>query len=89
MVVEELETLLKETGENHHQAFIETDGNDPEWPIWYANYLYTRLNKLLNAELTKSETIHLLLSIEKQRTSEGSDANWPEYYAKQMLRIYD
>lgn len=89
MVVEELATLLKETGENHHQAFIETDGNDPEWPIWYANYLYTRLNKLLNAELTKSETIHLLLSIDKQRTSEASDANWPEYYAKQMLRIYD
>jgi hypothetical protein len=31
---------LREVGEAHHQAYyFEADGNDPGWPLWYANYL--------------------------------------------------
>lgn len=28
---DELAALLRQTGMNHHQAFIETNGADPEW----------------------------------------------------------
>ena len=35
----QLEGLFREVGEAHHQAYIETDGADPEWPLWYAEYL--------------------------------------------------
>ena len=35
----QLKGLLREVGEAHHQAYIETDGADPEWPLWYADYL--------------------------------------------------
>jgi hypothetical protein len=28
----QLEDLFHEVGEAHHQAYIETDGADPEWP---------------------------------------------------------
>ena len=38
-LAQQLEELLRETGEAHHQAYIETDGADPEWPLWYADYL--------------------------------------------------
>ena len=31
--------LLRETGRAHHEAFAATDGADPDWPIWYADYL--------------------------------------------------
>ena len=31
--------LFQKTGSDHHQAFIETDGEDPEWPLWYAECL--------------------------------------------------
>ena len=34
----QLENLFHEVGEAHHQAYIETDGADPEWPLWYADY---------------------------------------------------
>ena len=30
--------LLRETGHAHHEAFAATDGADPDWPIWYAEY---------------------------------------------------
>jgi hypothetical protein len=35
----QLEKLLRETGRAHHQAFIETNGVDPEWPLRYADNL--------------------------------------------------
>ena len=34
-----LENLFRETGQAHHQAFLSTNGADPDWPIWYAGYL--------------------------------------------------
>src|SRR3954471_10797358 len=39
----QLEGLFHEVGEAHHQAYIETDGADPEWPLWYADYLRDKL----------------------------------------------
>ena len=55
-----LEELLREVREAHHQAYIETDGADPEWPLWYAEHLRERLGALLNASFTKSEFVYLL-----------------------------
>lgn len=86
--IEEVAKLLMETGENHHKAFMETEGVDPEWPIWYADYLHGKLGKLLNAELTKSEIIYLLLMLEKQRAAEAPGVNWPRYYAKILIDRY-
>ena len=35
--------LLEETGKAHHEAFASTGGDDPEWPLWYANHARDRL----------------------------------------------
>ena len=32
-----LEELLAETGPAHHQAFIATNGEDPNWAEWYTS----------------------------------------------------
>jgi len=58
-----LEGLFREVREAHHQAYIETDGSDPEWPLWYAEHLRERLGGLLNASLTKSELVYLLILV--------------------------
>lgn len=85
---QKLAMLFQETGGAHHKAFHETDGADPEWPLWYADYLQDKLGKLLNADLTKSEIVYLLLSLEKQRTEKAPEAKWPSYYAKVLLKHY-
>jgi hypothetical protein len=36
---ERLTELFIQTGQAHHQAFVDTNGSDPDWPIWYASYL--------------------------------------------------
>jgi hypothetical protein len=59
----QLEWLFHEVGEAHHQAYIETDGADPEWPLWYADYLQERLGGLLEASFTKSELVYMLVLV--------------------------
>ena len=59
-LIRQLEALFHEVGEAHHQAYIETDGADPEWSLWYADFLRERLGGLLDANFTKSELVHLL-----------------------------
>ncbi len=86
--IEEVANLFMETGKNHHQAFIETDGVDPEWPIWYADHLHPKLGKLINAQLTKSEIIYLILTLENQRAMDAPGAEWPRYYAKILFNRY-
>ena len=63
-----LEGLFREAREAHHQAYIETDGADPEWPLWYAEHLRERLGALLNASFTKSELVYLLILVANEPT---------------------
>ena len=66
-LTEELTNLLNETAEAHHKAFAATDGEDPEWPIWYADYLLDSMRIMLNSKFTKSELIYILVSADKEK----------------------
>ena len=72
----QLEDLFHEVGEAHHQAYIETDGADPEWPLWYADYLRERLGDLLDASFTKSELVHMLVLVANEQPLRAPGANW-------------
>lgn len=48
-----LAKLFQEAGKAHHEAFATTDGVDPEWPIWYADYLV----EPLRSRLTESHRV--------------------------------
>ncbi|MFQ5947652.1 MAG: hypothetical protein ACE5KX_02165 [Acidimicrobiia bacterium] len=80
-----LADLLRETGEAHHEAFIESDGVDPEWPLWYADHLHDRLPDLIGTGLTKSKLVWLLVEADRQRTADAPESDWPSYYADFFL----
>lgn len=87
-VIEELVDLFQEAGEAHHQAFIETDGVDPDWPLWYADYLHEKLNEKLEASMTKSELVYLLVLMDKEQRMDAPGANWRRYYASYLTEQY-
>ena len=60
-----IDSLVK-TAEAHHKAFSVTEGEDPDWPIWYADHLLDNMRKLLKANFTKSELIYLLVKVDKE-----------------------
>jgi len=81
----QLADLFRQTVRAHHQAYIETDGADPEWPLWYADYLHEKLANLLNKSITKSELVYLLVLVDKEYRSKAPETKWPEYYADFFL----
>lgn len=78
--MEQLAALFRETAEAHQAAFAACDGEDPEWPLWYAAHLQARLNALLGNDLTKSEIVWGLVSAENERQEEEDD-DWSMFYA--------
>ena len=84
----QLEELFRETGEAHHQAYIETDGADPEWPLWYADYLRVRIGSLLEANFTQSELVYLLIWVANEQPLRAPAANRARYYARFFMERY-
>lgn len=88
-IVQQLADLFREAGSAHHRAFIATNGDDPEWPLWYAEFLQPRVNDLLSTRWTKSEVVYLLLRAEKERSAASSSPSWPEFYAGSFAKEFD
>lgn len=82
--IQQLSDLFRGAGQAHHRAFIHTAGDDPEWPLWYADYLHSRLGAYLAKPLTKSELVYWLIKTEKERAV----ADWPTHYALELLGEY-
>jgi hypothetical protein len=87
-LIDDLGNLLNETAEAHHKAFASTEGEDPDWPIWYAGYLLEKMQQMLKAKFTKSELIYLLVSADKESGSVAPGSYWPRFYAKYFVNRY-
>lgn len=88
-LVKTLADLLMETGHAHHQAYIETDGADPDWPLWYADYLLDKLPPHLpGTTFTKTELVYLLVKLDKEQNIHAPGTNWPRWYAKYIVTNY-
>lgn len=87
-LIETLADLFSEAKRAHHQAFLETDGADPQWPRWYAAYLLDRLSAALGVSLTQDELASVLVMAEQERQASGPGADWPSDYARFLVKRY-
>ncbi|HVN53150.1 MAG TPA: hypothetical protein VMT46_02385 [Anaerolineaceae bacterium] len=85
---QQLVTLFRESGHAHHQAFISADGADPEWPLWYANYLHDHINAIMKAAFTRSKLVQMILNAADDQEINAPQADWTEYYADYFLKHY-
>ena len=81
----QLAELLMKTGHHHHQAYIEADGVDPEWALWYSGYLQANLWDSAGVLPSRSRLIQLLLNAEADFNASGSTDPWPPAYAACIL----
>jgi len=89
MTPDELETrlasLLEQAGQRHHAAYLEADGVDPEWALWYAGYLQAHLWDDAGSVPTRSRLVYLLIDAERTHAAAGSTDAWPRFYARHIL----
>ena len=83
-----LASLFRETGQAHHQAYIETDGTHPDWPIWYPEHLHEPLAALLGASFTRSELVYLLVALDRDLKARAPGAEWVGFYTRWFLERY-
>src|SRR5262245_6146486 len=83
--VEKLAVLIREAAAAHHQTFIATNGDDPEWPAWYAQYLVPRLQQALDNKVDQSALAADLREIDSQYRAGDRKEQWPEFYARWLL----
>ncbi len=80
--------LLLEAGRAHHTAFAATDGADPDWSIWYADYLIEPFAQRLDMHFHRSQLIYCLMDADFEHQARSPDSNWPEYYADEIIERY-
>ena len=83
-----ISALMVETGKAHHEAFLATDGADPDWPIWYAGYLQEPLGKLLETSFTKSQLVYCLMNADFERDALARESIWHEFYADHFMEHF-
>lgn len=81
----QLADLFRTAGRAHHRAFVATNGEDPEWPRWYAGYLCSKMTTLLGVEFQVEQLAALLAAAEDQRKAHAPGSDWPAYYADFFL----
>jgi glutaredoxin len=84
----QLAELMIETGKAHHRAFAATEGADPDWPIWYAEYLQQPLSKMLQTSFTKSQLIYCLMFADYEQTARAPKSSWPELFADHFIERF-
>jgi len=80
-VIPGVEEVLIETASAHHQAFLDTDGADPEWPLWYATRLAERLPAVSGFVGTRSELVYWLVRLDREYQDTDSTIPWARFYA--------
>lgn len=79
--------LLHEAAETHHQVFRITNGNDPDWASWYAEWLIdlSELPDLLGVMPVRSELVYLLVRFDNEYLKEQPAMSWEESYARHLM----
>jgi hypothetical protein len=72
----------------HHRAYQATHGEDPDWPLWYAEYVPARLNQILGSALTRREPTYLIVMVEQERLAGSPAGAWTDYFAEFFVDRY-
>jgi glutaredoxin len=83
-----LGAVFEETGRAHHAAFAATNGSDPDWAVWYAQYIRDRIAKIVGADHTVTELVVALVEAESERGLLFPDEPWPQFYARFFCERY-
>jgi hypothetical protein len=80
--------VLHEAAETHHVVYRITDGDDPDWASWYADWLLelSELPELLGTRPVRSHLVHALVQLDREYAAENPEERWEDWYARGLSR---
>jgi hypothetical protein len=84
--VKTLPELLHEAAETHHTVFRITDGDDPDWASWYADWLLnlSELPEVLGRKPVRSHLVHALVQLDRDHAAAAPAGPWEDWYAGRL-----
>jgi hypothetical protein len=88
--VNRIRDLLHEAAETHHVVYRSTDGDDPDWASWYADWLldHSELPELLAQRPVRSHLVHALVELDRAYTRDGPAEPWEQVYAGELVERF-
>jgi hypothetical protein len=88
--VSRISALLHEAAETHHVVYRITDGDDPDWASWYADWLldHSELPALLGGAPVRSHLVHALVQLDLDYAAAGPDEAWEDWYAARLVEQF-
>ena len=83
---QQLAALFREAGSAHHGAFAATNGEDPDWPRWYAEYLAPRLQRVVGRAIDVASLAADLRAVDVEQRRAAGGESWSEYYASWFVQ---
>jgi hypothetical protein len=83
---ERIAELLHEAAETHHVVYRISDGDDPDWASWYADWLLnlSELPDLLGGRPVRSHLVHALVQLDRDYVSQSPGEKWENFYAARL-----
>jgi hypothetical protein len=84
--VQRIAELLHEAAETHHIVYRITDGADPDWASWYADWLLdlSELPEVLGKRPVRSHLVHALVELDRAHGAETPAERWEDWYAARL-----
>ena len=78
--------LLHEAAETHHVVYRISDGDDPDWASWYADWLLdlSELPEALGTRPVRSHLVHSLVELDRAYAAESPAERWEDWYAARL-----
>jgi hypothetical protein len=88
--VAQISALLHQVAETHHVVFAITDGTDPDWATWYADWLanLSSIGELLGGRPVRSELTYVLVGLDKEYTLQNPAEKWEDLYAARLAKHF-
>ena len=88
--VAQISALLHQVAETHHVVFAITDGTDPDWATWYADWLanLSSIGELLGGRPVRSELTYVLVGLDKEYTLQTPAEKWEDFYAARLAKHF-
>jgi hypothetical protein len=82
--------LLHQAAETHHVVFAISDGDDPDWATWYADWLVnlSALPHVLGVRPVRSELTWLLVGLDREFTRDKAGEPWEMFYARRLVQHF-
>lgn len=83
---ERIAALLHEAAETHHTVYRITEGEDPDWASWYADWLLdlSELPEVLGSRPVRSHLVHALVELDRAYVAAGPEERWEDWYAARL-----